>query len=113
MRKWLTSTALACSIFIGGCSTVQVTNFLSQIQSATASACAFVPTIDTILAVASALGIPASGIAGAAINTIAHVICNQVPPVASARYRAIPHAGSAAGFAGDFNGIQINGWRTH
>ncbi len=111
MRKWLVSTALAGSLVIGGCSTMQVTNFLGQVQAATASACLFVPTIDTILAVAGALGIPATAIAGAAINTIANTICSKVPPPSSARYKSLSPQGGPAKTIGTVNGIFINGWR--
>ncbi len=111
MRKSIIATFTALFL-LGGCSTVQVTNFLSQVQSATATACAFVPTLDTILNVAAALGIPAAGITGAAINTIAGVICQQVPPPASARFRSLATPGGPAHAVGSVNGVVIQGWRT-
>mgnify|MGYP001596476335 CR=1 FL=1 len=111
MRKTIIAAVASLSL-LAGCSTVQVTNFLSQVQSATATACAFVPTLDTILNVAAALGIPAAGITGAAINTIANVICHQVPPPASARYRSLATPGGPAQAIGSVNGVVIQGWRT-
>ena len=107
----VTASAVALS---AGCSTTQITDFLKQVQADTAQACLFVPTIDTILAVAAALGIPAAGIFGPAISTVASAICSQVPPPVSAKYRALaPLNGGAAKTAGSVNGVPINGWRTH
>ncbi len=113
MRKTTIAAMTALSLLVG-CSSVQITNFLAQVQADAAAACQFVPTIDTILAVAAALGIPASSIVGAAVDTVAQAICRQVPPPASARFRALaPQGQGPARAVGAFNGIQINGWRTH
>lgn len=117
IRKLLMSTAIAVSVSLGACTTTQVTDFLKLVQADTATACQFVPTIDTILAVASALGIPATAIVGplvvvgGAIDTVAHAICSQVPPPASARFRALPTRGGPAATVGKVNGVVINGWR--
>ena len=111
MRKLLMSTAVACSVMLGACSTTQVTNFLAQVQADTAAACLFVPTIDTILAVAQSLGFAPAAIAGAAITTVANAICSQVPPPASAKYRALAKQGGPAKGIGSVNGVQISGWR--
>jgi hypothetical protein len=113
MRK-ITIAALTSLTLLGGCSTVQVTDFLKLVQADAATACLFVPTIDTILAVAAALGIPATGIAGAAIDTVAKAICAQVPPPASARFKALaPQGGGPAQTVAVIGGIPINGWKVH
>jgi hypothetical protein len=113
MRKMTIAAVTALSL-LTGCSSVQITSFLAQVQADAASLCLFVPTIDTILNVAAALGIPATGIAGAAINTVAAAICSQVPPPASARFRSLaPQGGGPAKTVGNVNGVQVNGWRTH
>ncbi len=112
MRKWLISTALAGGLMVGGCSTTQVTDFLSQVQADAAAVCLFVPTIDTILAVASALGIPVTGIVGSAVHTVASAICAQVPPPASAQFKALfPRGAGPARTIGNVNGIVVSGWR--
>lgn len=112
MRKFLLAATVACGVTVGGCSTVQVTDFLAQVQASTAQACLFVPTIETILAVAQALGIPAVGIVGSAIGTVANAICQQVPPPASARYKALlPRGTGPAKTVGSVNGVVVNGWR--
>jgi hypothetical protein len=112
MRKTMIA-AVTALFLLTGCSTTQITNFLGQVQADAAAACLFVPTIDTILAVASALGIPLTNIAGAAVNTVANAICSQVPPPASARFKSLsPQGGGPAKTVGNFNGIPINGWRS-
>ena len=112
MRKTTIAMMTALSLLVG-CSSVQITNFLGQVQAAAAQACLFVPTIDTILAIASSLGIPATGIVGGAVNTIARAICSQVPPPTSVRYRALAPQGGPAKTIGTFQNVPINGWRTH
>ena len=107
-------TAGAVALSTVGCSTTQITDFLGQVQADTASACAFVPTINTILAVAAALGFAPASIAGAAIQTVASAICQQVPPPASARYQALsPRGVGPARTVSTFGNIPITGWRTH
>ncbi len=110
MRKWLMSTALAGGLMVGGCTTTQVTNFLAQVQADAASVCLFVPTIDTVLAVATALGIPWGSIVGGAVSTVANAICSQVPPPASAAYRSLNARGGPAKTIGIYNNVPINGW---
>lgn len=113
MRKMLMSSVTVVFLTLAGCTTTQVTDFLKLVQADTAVACMFVPTIDTILAVAAALGIPATAIIGGAITTVANAICSQVPPPASAKYQALaPVNSGAAKLAGTFNGVPITGWRT-
>lgn len=110
MRKTILALPLALSL--AGCTTTQVTDFLKQVQAAAAQACLFVPTIDTILSVATALGIPWTAVVGPAINTVANAICSQVPPPASAAYRSLLPQGGPAKTIGVYNNIPINGWRT-
>jgi hypothetical protein len=113
MRKMLLTCTTAMFIGLGGCSTTQITDFLKLVQADAAQTCLFVPTIDTILAVAAALGIPAAGIAGAAIDAVAKAICSQVPQPSSAQFRALaPQGGGPARTVGTFGGVPINGWKT-
>ncbi len=113
MRKFLMSTMLAGTVALGGCSTTQITEFLGQVQADTAAACAFVPTVSTILAVAAALGFAPASIAGAAIQTVANAICSKVPPPASARYRALsPRGIGPANTVGIIGNAPVSGWRT-
>lgn len=111
MRKAASAALVAGTLTFGGCSTTQVTDFLSQVQAATATACAFVPTIDTILGVAQTLGFQPAAIAGAAITTVANAICTKVPAPASAKFLALPRRGATPANAGTVNGVTINGWR--
>ena len=113
MRKTLMAGVTAVFL-LGGCTTTQVTDFLAQVQATTAQVCLFVPTIETILAVAASLGIPVTAIVGGAIGTVATAICSQVPPPASARYHALfPRGAGPARTIGNVNGIVINGWRVY
>ncbi len=106
-------TAGAVALSAAGCTTTQVTNFLAQVQADTAQACKFVPTIQTILAVAQSLGFAPAAIAGAVVTTVANKICSQVPSPASARYQALaPVNGGAARTVAVTDGVRINGWRT-
>ncbi len=107
MRKlFLTCTAV---VFIGlaGCTTMQITTAIGQIQAYTAVACKFIPTVATILAFLNA------GI-GSAVGTIGGAICASVPPPASAQFRALPHygAGGPPVVAGQAGNIPVVGWRT-
>lgn len=113
MRKF-TFVAVTALSLLAGCTTTQVTSFLAQVQSAAATACAFVPTIDTIINVASALGIPYASAAGAAVTTVTNAICSKVPPPSSARYRALsPKDVGPAATVGTVGGVTISGWRAH
>lgn len=107
-------TAAAVAISTAGCTTTQVTNFLGQVQQAAAIACKFVPTIDTVLAVAGSLGFAPATAAAGAVNAVAAAICASVPPTTSARYRALaPQGLGPARTIGNIGGIPINGWRTN
>ncbi len=110
MRKTAIAMVMSLSL-LGGCAGTQITDFLGKVQADAAAACAFIPTVDTVLAVATALGIPWGTIAGAAINTIANVICSQIPPPASAQYRSLNTQRGPAKTAAIYNGVPINGWR--
>ncbi len=112
MRKAFITFTTAAFLGLAGCTTTQITDFLAQVQSATAAACMFVPTITTILAVAQALGVP-TGAIGVGVGIVADAICKQVPPPASARYRALAHRGvGPAQRVGVIGGVGIDGWRT-
>jgi hypothetical protein len=113
MRKWLMSGALACFLVVGGCTTTQLTDFLGKVQAAAAQACHFVPTIDTVLAIAASLGFAPAVAAAGAINAVAAAVCSQVPPPASAQFRSLPLRGvGPAVTVGTIGGIPVNGWRT-
>jgi hypothetical protein len=113
MRKMLLGCTTALFI-LGGCTTTQVTTFLGQVQADAASACLFVPTIDTILAVAAELGFSPAMAAAAAVNSVTSAICSQVPPPSSARYGTLAplKAGGPASTVGTVGGVVVNGWRT-
>lgn len=111
MRKLLLGSVTAICITIGGCTTTQVTDFLGQVQAATATACKFVPTIDTILQIAGSLGFAPATAAAGAVTAVANVICAQVPPPASARYQQLYRQGGPARAVGTVGGVSINGWR--
>lgn len=111
MRKFLATCMISGAFVVGGCSTTQVTDFLGQVQAATATACKFVPTIDTILAIAGSLGFAPATAAAAAVTAVANTICSQVPPPASARYQQLYRQGGPAKSVGVVGGIQVNGWR--
>jgi len=108
MRKTIIAAMASLSLLVG----CDVTTFLAQVQSTAASACMFVPTIETILAVAQALGFTPATEVGTAVNTVANAICSKVPPPTSARFRALPPKGVGPARAiGSVNGIVIRGWR--
>lgn len=114
MRKLMISALTVVSISLGACTTTQVTNFLGQVQQAAAIACQFVPTIDTVLAVAGSLGFAPATAAAGAINAVTAAICSQVPKPASARYKLLARQGiGPASNVGNVGGIPINGWRTN
>ena len=107
MKKTFMTCSFAAFAVLAGCTTTQITDAIGQIQAYTAVACKFIPTVATILAFLSA------GI-GSAVGTIGAAICASVPPVASARYQALPHyrAGGPAVVAGQAGNIPVIGWRT-
>lgn len=111
MRNIAIALLTVASITVGGCSTTQVTDFLGQVQAATATACKFVPTIDTILAIAGSLGFAPATAAAGAVTAISNAICSQVPPPASARYQQLYRQGGPAKSVGVIGGIPVNGWR--
>lgn len=121
MRKLPAAIAVSAFLLLGGCANLPATlqSIESQIQQGTAVACHFVPTLETIDAVAAALTgqIPGAGavlsLAGAALAAVEADICAGVPPVASARFHALPRLGSPyAGRAGiSASGVPIHGWQ--
>ena len=115
------ATAGAVAMSSAACTTTQITSFIGQVQADAAVACAFVPTVDTILAIAASLGFAPAAAAAGAIQAVTAVICSKIPPSASARYQAIMprRAGGPASSVGPVivvpgqPPITINGWRTH
>jgi hypothetical protein len=85
--------AILFALLLGGCATTAATinAIVAQVQTITASACAFVPTVTTVVDVYNAA-------IGATVQTIANEICAVVaaiPPIstsASARLRAVAPA---------------------
>ena len=118
---------LASTLLLGGCAGTAVTvqTIESEIQQATASLCGFVPTLETIDAVAAVVtgGLPGVSavlaLVGTGLATVETDICSAVPPPASAARARLPHLGSPyAGRAGVLHyatghGIPINGWTVH
>lgn len=107
MRKMLSICTIGSLALLGGCTTMQITSVIGQIQAYTAVACKFIPTVATILAFLNA------GI-GTAVGTVGAAICASVPPPASAKFQALPHyrAGGPAVVAGQAGNIVVTGWRT-
>lgn len=120
---------LIITLGLGGCAgtftATNVQNIESEIQAATAQLCSFVPELNTIDAVAAALtgGVPGVGavvaLTGPLLVAAEQAICSAVPPVASARFNALPKLGSRyAGRAGVLHygaghGVPVNGWTVH
>ena len=106
MRKL---AVILLALQLAACTTTQVQQietFIGQVQSATAAACKFIPTVSTIISLVN------TGI-GQVVGVIAAAVCNAVPPPTSARFKALPRVGARAGAAGTVNGVTINGWRTN
>lgn len=84
------------------------TTFLADVQAAAADACKVVPTIASIASIFNA------GI-GTTVASIASAVCAVSPAPASARFGALPTAGSggAAAVLGTIpsTNIQVTGWK--
>lgn len=110
MRKLMLSAVMA--IGLAACSTINgVTtvdpNFISSVQSITATACAIIPTVDSIVAIFN------SGIAATA-TAVANAICSAAPPKASLAFKALPLRAAAPNtpaVIGTVNGVTVTGWR--
>lgn len=105
MRKLMMSATTAIFLVVAGCSTTQVQQietFIGQVQAATAQACKFVPTVNTIITMVN------SGI-GQVVGVVTAAICNAIPPPASARFKALPLVNNGAPVTIAPN---ISGWRT-
>ena len=123
MRKTILGLTAFVAITLGGCAGTATTvqTIESEIQAATAALCGFVPTLETITAVAAAVTgtIPGVGavlaIAGTGLAAVEADICSAVPPPASAARARLPRLGSAyAGRAGTTaHGIPVTGWTVH
>ncbi len=105
IRKLFTTCIIGSLAVLGGCTTLQITDAIGQIQAYTAVACKFIPTVATILAFLNA------GI-GTAVGTVGAAICAAVPPPATARYQALPLRGHPAASVSVVSGIPVTGWRT-
>jgi hypothetical protein len=81
MRKSMLGAALALFVALGGCATTSNTDIVSEVQTITTTACSFVPTADTIIALVGSS--PALTTAAA----IADAICAAVTPKAASRKR--------------------------
>lgn len=82
MRKALLSTALVSSMFLASCSSlpnlpVQITTLTSQTQAIAQAICQFLPTAQTIGAVAASL-FPGGGAIDVVANGVASAICAAV-----------------------------------
>lgn len=119
MRKSLIATALAGSLALAGCGTTTTntlptsldtltTTFIADAQAAAADACKVIPTVASIVSIFNA------GI-GTTIAGVTAAVCSVAPPPASARFGALPTAGtgSAAVVLGNIPSttIQVTGWK--
>ena len=118
MKKFLATILLA--VGITGCTTAQIAQVEAQIQdgitAATSVACGIIPTAQSILNVVSALypGLQLVALAGPAITAVEAELCSSAPPVASARYRAIPLRGSGrlpVTIGQTTHGVVVTGYR--
>ncbi len=92
MRKLLAVCAVSASLVLAQCSTTQVAQietFIGQVQAYAAQVCKFVPDVATIISLVN------SGI-GMVVGAVGQTVCNAIPPVASARYLALPRLRSGA-----------------
>lgn len=117
MRKLLLS-AFAGLTLLAGCATNPTTgvttvspSFIASVQSIASTTCAFIPTVDTIIAMFNA------GI-GATATAVSSAICSGVSkPAASARLKGLPFRSSGAVAAPLTNviingvSVPITGWR--
>ena len=119
MKKILLST-VAASFLLVSCTTAQIAQVEAQIQdgitAATSVACGIIPTAQSILNVVSALypGLQLIALAGPAITAVEAELCSSAPPVASARYRAIPLRGSGrlpVTIGQTTHGVVVTGYR--
>ena len=126
MRRTILGLTAFVAITLGGCAgtATMVQNIEAEIQAATAQLCFFVPELNTIDAIAAALTgqVPGVGavlaLTGPLLVAAEKAICSTVPPVASARFNALPRFGS--GYAGRTgvlyyggHGVPVNGWTVH
>lgn len=119
IRRLLFATTLSASL--AACSAAQIETSAAtiegDIQAGAAAACGIVPAISVILQVAAAV-IPGaaaiSTIGQAGVNAVEADICSAAPPVASARYKALPraNAGAAVSIGVSAHGVPVSGWRT-
>lgn len=110
IKKFLASASVVAALALGACDTTggvvpptSTTNTLiSQIQAGAATACSFVPTVETVTGIVSSF---ISG--GSAINSMAsavvNAICGAVTPKAGAKRR---------GGAPVVNGVRVQGYFT-
>ena len=121
--------AVVGTLLLGGCATSTITTGVqtieSEIQSATASLCGFVPTLETIDGVAAAVagvipGIGTSisvvlGLGATGLAAVEQDICSTVPPPASASFRKLarigsPHASKTGVLHYTTMSVPVTGW---
>jgi hypothetical protein len=95
MNKSMLVVVLALSAALGACATTPNDDIVAEVQTITTTACSFVPTADTIIALVG------SGPTLTTAAAIADAICAAVTPkLASSKRRATPPT---------VNGIVIHG----
>jgi hypothetical protein len=112
-------TAAAGVTLLASCTTAQIEQAEAQIQTvianATSISCGIIPDAISIINVVNVLypGIPLLALAPGALSAVEQEICTAAPPVASARYRAIPRRGvkSSAVIGQSQHGVVVTGWR--
>ncbi len=95
-----------------------VQQIIDTVQAWSATVCHIIPTAQSILSVLAGFGVPLTGVGAVVLQAVEQAICQAVPPLASARYQAIPRKASGAapvviGPAPTPHGpVVIHGWRT-
>ncbi len=124
MMNYLRVALLASTVALGSCAATTTTQdsatILADIQAGTQALCGFVPTIDTILSVASIvaqIALPGSGnliaLAGTGVQAVETDICKGVTPPAAALRMSVKMKGVNGGpvQAGvSPHGVPIIGW---
>ena len=122
MNRLVTLPVVAALLTTGGCSTLssltpatlqtQTTTLISEVQTLTVAACGFVPSAETIAALATA-GNSEAGAALTLASSIAAVVCGSVKAVAASttQLRSVRLRGGRRGVVlPSANGVPITGY---
>ena len=113
MKSYLAALALLPVLALGACDTsslptaAQIQQVEVAIQNAAQSACQAAPTVESIGIIVAAMiagGTPIEQIAAQVENQFCTLVNN---PPASCEFKAVPQAGAAGYFVGNYNGYPI------